>query len=111
MNQSEEIKKLSNAMTALASCIIEIIDDRIESIHERYLLNTGVPDPTPPPASSPADPTPWMSRKEVAELLGVCTHTVARMGRNGELKFIKLNSRFVRYRSEDVQKLIFDATI
>jgi hypothetical protein len=50
--------------------------------------------------------TGLLSRKQVAKILGTCTHTVAR---NKALVPLKFNERLVRYRAEDVQRLIQQA--
>jgi predicted site-specific integrase-resolvase len=47
-----------------------------------------------------------MKRKQVADLLGVSTHSVARYTRNGQLPTIVINSRTIRYRAEDVQRFV-----
>lgn len=47
-----------------------------------------------------------LSRKEVATLLGVCGHTIAR---NPRLKPVKFNERLVRYRAQDVEAFIQSA--
>jgi hypothetical protein len=49
-----------------------------------------------------------LSRAQVAQQLGVCTHTVAR---NKELRPLKFNSRLVRYRAEDVEQYIQSAIV
>lgn len=47
-----------------------------------------------------------LSRREVADLLNVCPHTIQRMERAGRLTSIKFNRRLLRYREHDVQQLI-----
>ena len=47
-----------------------------------------------------------LSRAEVARRLGVCVATVVR---NKQLPPIKFNARLVRYRAEDVERLIQSA--
>jgi hypothetical protein len=49
-----------------------------------------------------------LSRAQVAKQLGVCTHTIAR---NKQLKSLKFNARLVRYRAEDVARLIQSAIV
>lgn len=46
-----------------------------------------------------------MTRLQVAERLGVCPHTVARLVKLGKLSEIKINQRLIRYRLEEVLKL------
>jgi hypothetical protein len=48
-----------------------------------------------------------LSRKQVAEILGTCVHTIAR---NRQLSPIKFNARLLRYHPEDVQRFIQAAT-
>jgi predicted site-specific integrase-resolvase len=43
-------------------------------------------------------------------MLGVSTETVKRAERNGLLKSVRLNSRLVRYRREDVERMIESAS-
>lgn len=47
-----------------------------------------------------------MKRSEVARIIGVCGHTIARMTKRGEIPCIQFNSRTVRYRREDIEALI-----
>jgi predicted site-specific integrase-resolvase len=47
-----------------------------------------------------------LTRRQVAELLAVSTESVKRYTRRGLLPSIKLNSRVIRYRPEDVQRMI-----
>jgi hypothetical protein len=47
-----------------------------------------------------------LSRKQVAQILGTCIHTVAR---NKQLTPIKFNTRLLRYRAEDVEQFIQSA--
>ena len=50
----------------------------------------------------------WMSRSEVAELLGVTVQTVWRMNRDGQLPFTRVGRGRgrVRISSEEVRKLL-----
>lgn len=57
----------------------------------------------PPEPTSQQRIRDLLSRKQVAEILGTCIHTVAR---NKELKPIRFNARLVRYRAEDVERYI-----
>jgi Helix-turn-helix domain len=50
--------------------------------------------------------SPLWTRKQVAEALKVCPHSVARYTRAGLLPCVRLNRRVVRYRLIDVEKLI-----
>lgn len=47
-----------------------------------------------------------LSRREVADALGLCVHSVARLTKRGHLPAIVLGRRLIRYRREDVQKFI-----
>lgn len=47
-----------------------------------------------------------LTRLEVAEQLSTCTHTVARYAKRGLLPEIILGPRLIRYRREDVERLI-----
>ena len=51
-----------------------------------------------------------LTRKQVAELLAVSTESIKRYERRGVLRSIKLNSRLIRYRPEDVQRMIAAAS-
>lgn len=55
--------------------------------------------------------TALMSRQHVAQKLGVSAMTVKRMQNRGMLKAIYLSSRAVRYRPEDVENLILEASV
>jgi len=52
-----------------------------------------------------------LNRKEVALHLGVSTHSVARYSRNGQLPFVMINSRTIRYRPEDVQRFVEESRV
>lgn len=62
------------------------------------------PQPHEPPQS-------LMSRKHVASKLGVSCMTVKHYQNRGLLKPIYLSSRAVRYRAENVENLILEATV
>lgn len=47
-----------------------------------------------------------MSRKEVADFLQRCPHWVRLQERKGLLPRIELSARTIRYRPEDVQRLV-----
>lgn len=47
-----------------------------------------------------------LSRWQVAEKLGVSLDTVKRMEKRGQLKPIRLNSRMVRYRLNEVDSMM-----
>ncbi len=47
-----------------------------------------------------------LTRKQVADALQVCPHSVARYTRDGLLPCLKINRRVVRYQSDVVQKFI-----
>lgn len=52
---------------------------------------------------------PLLSRREVADLLGVSTRSVARYTEDGYLPCVRLPSGTVRYRPEDVDAFIAEA--
>lgn len=52
-----------------------------------------------------------MSRQLVAQKLGVSPMTIKRYQNRGLLKPIYLSSRAIRYRPEDVQNLIMEASV
>jgi predicted site-specific integrase-resolvase len=47
-----------------------------------------------------------LTRRQVAQLLAVSTESIKRYERRGALRSIRLNSRVIRYRPEDVQRMI-----
>jgi predicted site-specific integrase-resolvase len=47
-----------------------------------------------------------LTRRQVAAMLGLSTESVKRYERKGAIRSIKLNSRVIRYRPEDVRRLI-----
>lgn len=51
-----------------------------------------------------------LSRKVVAERLGVSTRTVSRLQRAGRLPAITITGRLVRFRQADLQALLNDAS-
>ena len=51
-----------------------------------------------------------LSRQQLAKRFQVCKHTVQWWEKRGLLKAIHFNSRVVRYRLEDVERLIREAT-
>ena len=51
-----------------------------------------------------------LSRRQVAVMLGVSTETIKRRERDGLLKAIRFNSRLVRYRRADVERMINEAS-
>lgn len=53
--------------------------------------------------------SPLWTRKQVADALGLCVHSVARYTRAGLLPCIKLNRRVVRYDPGAVQAFIRSA--
>ena len=46
------------------------------------------------------------TRKQVAERLQTCTHTIARWSRLGLLPCVIINRRVIRYRPEDVEAFV-----
>lgn len=53
-------------------------------------------------------PEPLLTRAQVARMLGICPHTVSRL--KDQLKPIRFNSRFIRYRRQDVEAFIHNNT-
>ena len=51
-------------------------------------------------------PDGLLTRRQVAALLAVSTESVKRYERRGVLASIRLNCRVIRYRPEDVQRMI-----
>lgn len=47
-----------------------------------------------------------LTRGDVARMLNVCPHSIQRYERRGLLRSIRINRRVIRYRQEDVEKLI-----
>ena len=62
-------------------------------------------------ASTAAIIVALLTREDVAKRLKTCTHTVARYTKRGLLPAVLINSRVVRYKPEDVEKLIQSSTI
>ena len=56
--------------------------------------------------STSSNPENLLSRKQVAQLLGVHTETVKRAERMGRLKSIRFNARLVRYEPADVRAFV-----
>ena len=52
-----------------------------------------------------------MSRRQVANLLGVHPETIKRYQQRGLLPAIVINSRLVRYEPEDVEKLLHNGRV
>jgi hypothetical protein len=55
--------------------------------------------------------SPLWTRRQVAEALGLCPHSVARYTRAGLLPCIKLNARVVRYDARVVRAFIESAAV
>lgn len=71
---------------------------------------------TAPPESHPreaaeAASSRLLSRRQVAEILGVCTHSVQRLTRRGLLPAKVFNRRLIRYDSAVVQAFIEAANV
>ena len=47
-----------------------------------------------------------LTRKQVADALGLCTHSVMRFTRRGLLPAVTLGPRVIRYRAEDIERFI-----
>ncbi len=55
--------------------------------------------------TDPATNVLW-TRKETAKRLGVCPHSVMNLEKRGLLSAVRFGRRFVRYRPEEVERLI-----
>lgn len=55
--------------------------------------------------------TSLLKRRQVAEQLGVCEHTVQRLTRKGILPALVFNPRLIRYLPEAVEALIAQAKV
>jgi predicted site-specific integrase-resolvase len=51
-------------------------------------------------------PDDLLTRQQVAEHFKVCTRTIGLWERRGMLLAIRINSRVIRYRKEDVEKVV-----
>lgn len=51
----------------------------------------------------------YLTRREVAELLRVCPHTIQRLTRKGELPAVVFNQRLIRYEASVVEQFIKNA--
>jgi predicted DNA-binding transcriptional regulator AlpA len=58
------------------------------------------------PNSSPE----FLSRRQIATLLGVSTETIKRRDKSGLLKSVRLNSRLIRYPRAEVDRMIKEAS-
>jgi predicted site-specific integrase-resolvase len=56
-------------------------------------------------------PTNLLTRKRAALRLAVCTETIKRLEKRGRLPAVRINSRTVRYRTEDIEKLIRESLV
>ena len=54
---------------------------------------------------------PLLNIKEVCELLGVCRKTVDRLHRDGFLPKVKVTARTIRFRADDVNRLVTRKTL
>jgi len=52
-----------------------------------------------------------MTRRQVAEYLGLCTRTVFSLELKGLLRRIQFTPRTIRYRRSDVERLIKEALV
>jgi excisionase family DNA binding protein len=94
MNQSQELKQLSNALAGLASVITEILNDRVKSIP--------VPATDFSSYSEPAKPCPYLEKKEVADLFQVSCRTIDNWMAKGYLPYYKLG-RIIRFKLCDIE--------
>ena len=51
-------------------------------------------------------PAPLLSRKQVAEILGVHVKTIERYDRAGMIHALRINRRVVRYRRDEVERML-----
>jgi excisionase family DNA binding protein len=56
-------------------------------------------------------PSSLLTRRQVAERLGVCSHTVQHLTRKGLLPALVFNQRLIRYTEETVDAFIADAKV
>ena len=54
---------------------------------------------------------PLLTRRQVAMQLSVHTETIKRMEKRGEIEAIRINSKNVRYRSSELDRLIQQAVV
>lgn len=66
--------------------------------------------PKLPKPNNTTRPQLLLSRRDVAAMMGTSTETVKRRERDGTLKAIKFNARLTRYRREDVETMIAQAS-
>lgn len=52
-----------------------------------------------------------LTRRQVADRLGVCSHTIQRLTRRGELPALVFNRRLIRYKPEVIESFIAQARI
>jgi hypothetical protein len=55
---------------------------------------------------TPKEKSVLWTRKHTATVLGVCTHSVMNLEKRGLLCAVRFGRRFVRYRPEDVSRLL-----
>lgn len=53
----------------------------------------------------------FLTRRQVADIVLVCPHTIARMEKTGQIKVVKFNRRLIRYPRSEVQRLLQEATV
>jgi excisionase family DNA binding protein len=75
---------------------------QIASSHYKSANNAGELSPSQPAL---------LSRRQVADMLGVCETTVYRMTRKGLLPALVIGKRLIRYTPEVVNALLADARI
>lgn len=49
-----------------------------------------------------------LTRKEAAEYLGVCIHSLMHWGKAGKIREIRLTRRAIRYRRADLEQFILE---
>lgn len=92
MNQSEEIKRLSDAVAGLTSTILQVITDRLQkiaSVQEQKL------------AAHTIDPI--LTKKQVAEPFHASIRTINTWMDKGYLPYWRIG-KCIRFRLSDVQK-------
>jgi predicted site-specific integrase-resolvase len=60
-------------------------------------------------AGAPSRNEVLLSRAQTANRFGVCIQTIKRMEKRGQLQAVRFNSRNIRYRLSDIEKLEVEA--
>jgi excisionase family DNA binding protein len=59
-----------------------------------------------PPAAATPPGSPWLTSKDVCEILGISDETLMRYRQKGRLKFSRLSYNLLRYHRDDVDEFI-----